>query len=137
VRSYFTKAGGNLAETGAVAFMFDRVGVIEYDADKGTPDAMLEAALEAGADDCSSSEEGHEFVCAAESLAEVGRALEERLGEARKSALIWRAQNTIKVDDEAGEKLLKLVDALDDHDDVQHVYANFEVSDALMAKMGE
>ncbi|MDQ0472035.1 YebC/PmpR family DNA-binding transcriptional regulator [Labrys wisconsinensis] len=137
VRSYFTKAGGNLAETGAVAFMFDRVGIIEYDADKGSPDAMLEAALEAGADDCSSSEDGHEFVCAAESLAEVGKALEERLGEARKSALVWRAQNTIKVDDEAGEKLLKLVDTLDDHDDVQHVYANFEVSDALMAKMGE
>jgi YebC/PmpR family DNA-binding regulatory protein len=136
VRSYFTKAGGNLAETGAVSFMFDRVGVVEYDAGKGTPDAMLEAALEAGADDCTSSEDGHEFLCAAETLADVTKALEERLGEARKSGLVWRAQTTVMVDDEAGEKLLRLVDTLDDHDDVQHVYANFEVSEALLAKIG-
>ena len=136
VRSYFTKAGGNLAETGAVSFMFNRVGLIEYDLDKGTPDAMLDAALNAGADDCLTSETGHEFVCAAESLADVTKALEEQLGEARKSALVWRPQNTIAVDDETGEKLLRLVDTLDDHDDVQHVYANFEVSDALMAKLG-
>ncbi|GLS21704.1 putative transcriptional regulatory protein [Labrys miyagiensis] len=135
VRSYFTKAGGNLAETGAVSFMFDRVGVVEYDVDKGTPDAMLEAALEAGADDCLSSEDGHEFVCAAENLAEVTKALEALLGEARKSSLVWRPQNSIAVDDETGEKLMRLVDTLDDHDDVQHVYANFELSDALMAKL--
>jgi YebC/PmpR family DNA-binding regulatory protein len=137
VRSYFTKSGGNLAETGAVSFMFDRVGVIEYAADKGTPDAMVDAALEAGADDCTSSEHGHEFVCAAENLAEVTKALEAQLGEARKSALVWRAQNAIAVDDETGEKLLRLVDTLDDHDDVQHVYANFELSDAMMAKLAE
>jgi YebC/PmpR family DNA-binding regulatory protein len=136
VRAAFTKAGGNLAETGAVSFMFDRVGVVEYDIDKGSADAMLEAALEAGADDCQSSENGHEFVCAIDALADVTKALEAKLGEARKSGLVWRPQNTISVDDEAGEKLLKLVDVLDDHDDVQHVYANFEVSDALMAKMG-
>ncbi|MGJ4854400.1 YebC/PmpR family DNA-binding transcriptional regulator [Labrys sp. KB_33_2] len=137
VRSYFTKAGGNLAETGAVSFMFDRVGVIEYDADKGSSDAMLEAALEAGADDCSSSEDGHEFICAAENLAEVTKALETQLGEARKSSLVWRPQNTVAVDDETGEKLMRLVDNLDDHDDVQHVYANFELSDAMMAKLAE
>src|SRR5690349_17832258 len=107
VRSYFTKAGGNLAETGAVSFMFDRVGVIEYDFDKGTPDDMLEAALEAGADDCTSSEDGHIFICEAETLADVTRALEERVGEARKTGLEWRPQNTISVDDEVGEKLLK------------------------------
>jgi YebC/PmpR family DNA-binding regulatory protein len=136
VRAAFTKAGGNLAETGAVSFMFDRVGVVEYDLDKGSADAMLEAALEAGADDCQSSENGHEFICAIDALADVTKALEAKLGEARKSGLVWRPQNTISVDDEAGEKLLKLVDVLDDHDDVQHVYANFEVSDALMAKMG-
>ena len=135
VRSYFTKAGGNLAETGAVSFMFDRSGVIEYDADKGSADAMVEAALEAGADDCISSEDGHEFVCAPENLADVTKALEERLGEARKSSLVWRPQNTIAVDDETGEKLMRLIDTLDDHDDVQHVYANFELSDALMAKL--
>jgi YebC/PmpR family DNA-binding regulatory protein len=136
VRSYFTKAGGNLAETGAVSFMFDRVGIVEYDVDKGTADEMLEAALEAGADDCVSSEGGHEFVCVAESLADVGKALEERFGEARKSGLVWRPQTAIVVDDETGERLMKLVDTLDDHDDVQNVYANFEVSAALMAKLG-
>jgi YebC/PmpR family DNA-binding regulatory protein len=135
VRAAFTKAGGNLAETGAVSFMFDRVGVVEYDAAKGSADAMLEAALEAGADDCVSSENGHEFICAPESLADVTKALEAALGEARKSGLVWRPQNTISVDDEVGEKLLKLVDVLDDHDDVQHVYANFEVSDLMMAKL--
>jgi YebC/PmpR family DNA-binding regulatory protein len=135
VRSYFTKAGGNLAETGAVSFMFDRAGVIEYDADKGSADAMVDAALEAGADDCISSEDGHEFVCAPDNLADVTKALEERLGEARKSSLVWRPQNTIAVDDETGEKLMRLIDTLDDHDDVQHVYANFELSDALMAKL--
>jgi YebC/PmpR family DNA-binding regulatory protein len=135
IRSYFTKAGGNLAETGAVSFMFDRVGVIEYAADKGTPDDMLEAALEAGADDCTSTEDGHEFVCEAASLADVARALEERFGEPRKAGLVWRPQNTVIVDDETGERLLKLVDTLDDHDDVQHVYANFEVSEALLAKV--
>jgi YebC/PmpR family DNA-binding regulatory protein len=135
IRSYFTKAGGNLAETGAVSFMFDRVGVIEYDADKGTPDDMLEAALEAGADDCTSTEEGHEFICEAVALADVTRALEERFGEPRKAGLVWRPQNTVAVDDETGERLLKLVDTLDDHDDVQHVYANFEISDALLAKV--
>jgi YebC/PmpR family DNA-binding regulatory protein len=136
VRSYFTKAGGNLAETGAVAFMFDRVGVIEYDVAKGSSDDMMEAALEAGADDYAFTEAGHEFICEPESLADVARALEERVGEARKSSLVWRAQTTVSVDDEAGERLLKLVDSLDDHDDVQHVYANFEVSEALLAKMG-
>ncbi len=135
VRAAFTKAGGNLAETGAVSFMFDRVGVVEYDASKGSADAMLEAALEAGADDCVSSDNGHEFICAPESLADVTKALEAALGEARKSGLVWRPQNTISVDDEVGEKLLKLVDVLDDHDDVQHVYANFEVSDVMMAKL--
>jgi YebC/PmpR family DNA-binding regulatory protein len=135
IRSYFTKAGGNLAETGAVAFMFERVGFIEFDLARGSADDMLEAALEAGADDCATTEEGHEFVCEATTLADVTRALEERFGEARKSVLVWRPQNTILVDDEAGEKLLKLVDTLDDHDDVQHVYANFEVSEALLAKV--
>jgi YebC/PmpR family DNA-binding regulatory protein len=136
VRSYFTKAGGNLAETGAVAFMFDRVGVIEYDVAQGTSEEMMEAALEAGADDYAFSEEGHEFICSPETLADVTRALEERLGDARKSSLAWRPQSTITVDDEVGERLLKLVDSLDDHDDVQNVYANFEISETLLSKMG-
>jgi YebC/PmpR family DNA-binding regulatory protein len=136
VRSYFTKAGGSLAETGAVSFMFDRVGSIEFDRKVASEDAMLEAALDAGAEDVSTSEEGHEIITTLESLRDVGQALEQKFGEPRKAALVWRPQNTISVDDEAGEKILKLVGALEDNDDVQNVYANFEVSDALLAKIG-
>jgi YebC/PmpR family DNA-binding regulatory protein len=136
VRSYFTKAGGSLAETGAVSFMFDRVGLIEFDRKVASEDAMLEAALDAGAEDVSTSEDGHEIITTLESLRDVAQALEQRFGEPRKAALVWRPQTTISVDDEAGEKILKLVGALEDNDDVQNVYANFEVSDALVAKMG-
>jgi YebC/PmpR family DNA-binding regulatory protein len=136
VRSYFTKAGGSLAETGAVSFMFDRVGLIEFDRKVASEDAMLEAALDAGAEDVSTSEDGHEIITTLESLRDVAQALEQKFGEPRKAALVWRPQNTISVDDEAGEKILKLVGALEDNDDVQNVYANFEVSDALVAKMG-
>jgi YebC/PmpR family DNA-binding regulatory protein len=136
VRSYFTKAGGSLAETGAVSFMFDRVGSIEFDRKVASEDAMLEAALDAGAEDVSTSDDGHEIITTLESLRDVGQALEQKFGEPRKAALVWRPQNTISVDDEAGEKILKLVGALEDNDDVQNVYANFEVSDALVAKMG-
>jgi YebC/PmpR family DNA-binding regulatory protein len=136
VRSYFTKAGGSLAETGAVSFMFDRVGSIEFDRKVASEDAMLEAALDAGAEDVSTSDDGHEIITTLESLREVGQALEQKFGEPRKAALVWRPQNTISVDDEAGEKIAKLVGALEDNDDVQNVYANFEVSDALLAKIG-
>ncbi len=135
IRSLFTKSGGNLAETGAVSFMFDRVGFIALDAGKADADAMLEAAIEAGAEDVVSSEDGHEVYCAADSLAEVARALEARFGEPRKTALIWRAQTTVNVDDEAGEKLVRLMENLEEHDDVQNVYANFEVSEALAEKL--
>jgi len=135
VRSYFTKAGGNLAETGAVSFMFDRVGLVAFDAGVANADAMLEAAIEAGADDVSSSENGHEVICSQGDLAEVAATLEAKFGAPRAAKLVWRPQNAISVDDETGEKLLRLMDTLDEHDDVQNVYANFEVSDALMAKM--
>jgi YebC/PmpR family DNA-binding regulatory protein len=136
IRSYFTKAGGNLGETGSVAFLFDRTGVIEYDAGAASDDAMLDAAIEAGADDVISSESGHEIYASPESLREVAKALEAKFGEPRKAALTWKPQNTVAVDDETGEKLLKLMDVLNEHDDVQNVFANFEISDALMAKMG-
>jgi YebC/PmpR family DNA-binding regulatory protein len=136
IRSYFTKAGGNLGETGSVAFLFDRTGVIEYDAAAASDDAMLDAAIEAGADDVISSESGHEIYAPPENLREVAKALEAKFGEPRKAALTWKPQNTVAVDDETGEKLLKLMDALNEHDDVQNVFANFEISDALMAKMG-
>jgi YebC/PmpR family DNA-binding regulatory protein len=136
IRSFFTKAGGNLGETGSVAFMFDRTGVIEYDAKVASDEAMFEAAIEAGADDVSSSENGHEIYASQETFREVAKALEAKFGEARKAALTWKPHNTVPVDDETGEKLLKLIDLLNEHDDVQNVYANFEVSDALVAKMG-
>lgn len=136
VRSYFTKAGGALAETGAVSFMFDRVGEIEFDAKVASEDAMLEAAIEAGADDAVTNEDGHMITTSMDMFAEVAKALEAKFGEPRKSKLVWRPQNTVAVDDETGEKILKLVGNLEDNDDVQNVYANFEISDALMAKLG-
>ena len=96
---------------------------------------MLDAAIEAGAEDVTSSENGHEVYTAQESLRDVAKALEQKFGEPRKAALVWKPQNTVAVDDVQGEKLLKMIDTLNDNDDVQNVYANFEVSDALVAKM--
>jgi YebC/PmpR family DNA-binding regulatory protein len=135
VRSYFSKNGGNLAETGAVAFMFDRVGTVEFDADAASADDMLEAAIEAGADDVVSGEGGHVVTCEATALNEVAKALEARFGPPHKAALTWKPQNTIAVDDEAGEKLLKLIEILEESDDVQNVYANFEISEGLLARL--
>ena len=135
VRATFTKSGGNLAETGAVAFMFDHVGVIEYASAAASADAMFEAALEAGADDVVSNESGHEIYAAPDKFGSVAKALEQKFGEPRKASLVWRPQNTVAVDDEQGEKVLKLIESLNDSDDVQNVYANFEVSDALVEKM--
>jgi YebC/PmpR family DNA-binding regulatory protein len=135
VRSAFTKAGGSLAETGAVSFMFDHVGMIEFDAKVASEDAMLEAAIEAGANDVTTTEDGHEIITALESLREVAQVLETKFGEPRKVTLLWKPQNNVAVDDEAGERILKLVGVLEDNDDVQNVYANFEISDALMAKL--
>ncbi len=137
VRASFTKAGGNLAETGAVSFMFDHVGVVEYDADKASADAMFEAAIEAGAEDVVSSDSGHEIYTPSETLNEVAKALEAKFGEPRKAALTWKPKNTVAVDDDKGEQLLGLLEALNEHDDVQNVYANFEVSDAVVSKMSE
>ena len=135
VRAAFTKSGGNLAETGAVSFMFDHVGVVEYDAGVASADAVLEAAIDAGAEDVVSSEGGHEIYTAQDSLRDVAKALEAKFGEPRKAALVWKPQNTVPVNDEQGEKLFKLIETLTEHDDVQNVYANFEVSDALMQKL--
>jgi YebC/PmpR family DNA-binding regulatory protein len=135
VRASFTKSGGNLAETGAVSFMFAHVGAIEYDASVASADAMLEAAIDAGADDVVSAESGHEIYAATESYRDVAKALEQKFGEPRKAALVWKPQNTVEVDDEQGEKVLRLIEQLNDSDDVQNVYANFEVSDSLVAKM--
>jgi YebC/PmpR family DNA-binding regulatory protein len=135
VRAAFTRSGGNLAESGAVSFQFARLGVVEFEAKVATADAILNAAIDAGADDVVSSENGHEVYVTPERLGDVAKALEKQLGEPRKAALIWKPQTTVALDDEQGEKLLRLVEALEDHDDVQGVYANFEVSDALLARM--
>ncbi len=135
VRSYFAKNGGNLAETGAVSFMFDRVGAIEFDAKAASADAMLDAAIEAGAEDVASGADGHIINTTPESLREVAKALETKFGEPRKAALVWKPQSTVAIDDAQGEKLFRLMESLEEHDDVQNVYANFEMSDALMSKM--
>jgi YebC/PmpR family DNA-binding regulatory protein len=135
VRSYFTRSGGNLAETGAVSFMFDRVGVIGDDAKAASDDAMLDAAIDAGADDVVSTEGGHEIYASQETFRDVAKALEAKFGEPRKAQLTWKPQNTVPVDDEKGERLLKLIETLNEHDDVQNVYANFEVSDALVQRL--
>jgi YebC/PmpR family DNA-binding regulatory protein len=129
VRSTFSKNGGNLGETGSVSFGYDRVGQIEYKAEIGSEDEVLEAAIEAGADDVESSEETHTIFTAADDFAEVQKALEEKYGEPDNAKLAWRAQNTIEVSSEKSDTIVKLYDALDDLDDVQQVYANFELSD--------
>ncbi len=135
VRSIFTKHGGQMGENGSVAFMFNRVGSLLYPVEKGSADAMLEAAIEAGADECLSGEEGHEFLCNPDDFASVRDALEKALGPANAGRIIWKAQNSVAVDEESGAAILKLIDALDDNDDVQRVYANFEMSDAVMEKL--
>ncbi len=135
IRSIFTKSGGNLGETGSVSFMFDRVGLIEYPADVAGEETMLEAAIEAGADDVVSSPDGHEIYCTDDQLAEVARNLETAIGEPQSASLVWRPQNTIDVSGAKAESVMKLMDALDDCDDVQNAYANFEISDEEMERL--
>ncbi|MCF6367731.1 YebC/PmpR family DNA-binding transcriptional regulator [Rhizobium halophilum] len=135
VRSTFTKAGGALGETGSVSFSFDHLGEITYKLSAGDADAVMEAAIEAGADDVVTDEEGHTITCAFESLGEVTKALEASLGEAETVKTIWKPQNTVPVDEEKAQSLMKLIDTLEDDDDVQTVYSNFEVSDEVMAKL--
>ena len=135
VRAAFSKYGGAMGETGSVSFMFDHVGVITYPLSKGSEDAMLEAALDCGASECVSTAEGHEFLTSMEDFASVRDALEAKLGAPASAAIVWRPQNMVAVNDEAGETLMKLVEVLDDHDDVQNVYGNYELSDTLVAKL--
>jgi YebC/PmpR family DNA-binding regulatory protein len=135
VRSYFSKFGGNLGTTGSVSFMFDRLGEIMYLASAGDADTVMMAALEAGADDVESDEEGHWIYCADTSLSEVSNALEAVLGESESSKLIWKPQNRTNVDLETATKLMRLMDALEDDDDVQNVTANFDVSEEIAAAL--
>ncbi|WP_340110001.1 YebC/PmpR family DNA-binding transcriptional regulator [Pikeienuella sp. HZG-20] len=135
VRSTFTKNGGNLAETGAVSFMFDRKGQILYGVDAGDEVKVMDAAIEAGAEDAESSEDGHVIITDPNDLADVAAALENALGEAESVKLIWKPQTLTEINEETGATLFKLIDALEDDDDVQSVTANFDASDELMEKL--
>jgi YebC/PmpR family DNA-binding regulatory protein len=135
VRSYFTRSGGALGETGSVAFMFDRVGQIVYLPEAGSADEVLEAAIEAGADDVESGADGHTITCAFASLGEVAKKLERALGQAEMVKAAWKPRTMTGLDEEKAATLMKLIAALDDDDDIQDVYSNFEVSDAVMEKL--
>ncbi len=135
VRSYFTKGGGNLGQTGSVSHGFDRVGAVSYPASVGSTDDVMMAALDAGADDVESDDEGHMIYCAVESLSEVTEALEKALGESTEAKLIWRPQTRTEVDLETAQKLMKLIDLLEEDDDVQNVTHNFDVPEDVMAQL--
>ena len=132
VRSLFSKNGGNLGETGSVGFMFERKGEVVYGAGVGDADTVMMAAIEAGAEDVESSEDGHVIYCADTDLAEVASALEAELGESESTKLVWKPVTTTELDLEGMQKLMKLIDALEDDDDVQRVTTNFEASDEVM-----
>ena len=135
VRSAFAKHGGALGETNSVSFMFERIGLIVYPLAAGSADAVFEQGLEAGASDVQTGEEAHEIVCAVEDLNAAREALEKSLGPAQSAKLVWRPVTTSAVDQAQAEQLFKLIDALDDNDDVQTVTANFEISDAVLARL--
>ena len=134
LRAAFTRAGGNLGETGSV-FSFDRVGHITYPIEAGQGDMLMEAALEAGADDVETSDETHDFYCAPEDFIAVRDALETQLGEAQESKLAWKPQTYIDVDEDKAASLFKMIDAMEDLDDVQAVFTNFDASDEIMEKL--
>lgn len=135
VRSIFSKNGGNLGETGSVGFIFERKGEVAYGVDAGDADTVLMAAIEAGAEDVESSEEGHLIWCQDTDLNDVSNALETELGESQSTKLIWKPTTTTELDLEGMQKLMKLIDALEDDDDVQRVTANFEASDEIMDQL--
>ena len=135
VRTAFSKNGGNLGTEGSVAHGFDRLGFIFYPAEAGGEEKVLEAAMEAGAEDIASSEDGHEIWTAAEDLPQVAADLEKALGEAETVKLAWKPNLTVDMDEKNASTLLKLIDALDDDDDVQTVWGNYDISDEVMEKL--
>jgi len=135
VRSAFSKYSGNLAETGAVSFNFERVGQLLYPPETASAEAMFEAALEAGADDVTTDAEGHEIDCAVDDFNAVREALEARFGPAREGGLAWKPRSTVPIDEDSAAALLKLIGALEDSDDVQSVAANFEVADEVLERL--
>ena len=136
VRTAFAKNGGNLGASGAVSHGFERLGLIEYGAAAGDEDKVLEAAIEAGADDVESDDEGHAIWTSIETLHPVARALETSLGEAEAVKLAWKPGLKVDVGETDASTLFKLIDVLDDDDDVQTVWGNYEVSDAVMERLG-
>ncbi|MBX3566668.1 MAG: YebC/PmpR family DNA-binding transcriptional regulator [Rhizobiaceae bacterium] len=135
VRAAFTKAGGALGETGSVSFLWDRVGEIVYKPEAGSAETVMDAAIEAGADDVQSDEDGHTIQCAFENIGDVSKALEAVLGEADTVKIVWKPQTNVPVDEERAQSLMKLVAVLEDDDDVQNVYANFEVDEETLARL--
>lgn len=135
VRTAFSKNGGNIATTGAVAHGFDRLGLIVYPASVGDDDKVFEAALEAGAEDVESDEENHEIWTAADNLHTVVSALEAALGEPESAKLAWRPHDSIDLTSEVAAQLMKMIEALEDSDDVQEVYGNYEMSDEVLASL--
>lgn len=135
VRSTFSKHGGNLGETGSVGFMFERLGIIEYSADTADADTMFEEASEAGASDVVSDDDGHEISCAPDDFAMVRDALAKKFGDPRGANLTWKPNTTAELDESTAATMLKLIDVLEDNDDVQTVSSNFEVSDEILAKL--
>ncbi|MDB5524615.1 MAG: hypothetical protein JWM58_2378 [Rhizobium sp.] len=135
VRAIFTKAGGQLGETGSVSFSFDHVGEIVYPLKAGDGDKIMEAAIEAGADDVVTDEDGHFIYCGFEAMNEVSKALEGMLGQAETVKAIWRPQNSVPVDEERAQSLMKMTDSLEDDDDVQNVYTNMDIPEDVMAKL--
>jgi len=135
VRSTFAKYGGEMGAANSVAFQFDHVGQIVYPRNKSSDDEMLELAIELGASECVSTDDGHEFLTGLDDFIAVRDALEAKLGAPSSASFTWRAQNLIAVKDDVAENLLKLIETLDDHDDVQNVYGNYELSEAAMARL--
>jgi YebC/PmpR family DNA-binding regulatory protein len=136
VRTIFSKNGGNLGASGSVSHGFDRVGLIAFPAAAGSSDAVFDAAIEAGAEDVESDEDGHQVWTAQESLHEVAKAMEEAVGDPESAKLAWRPQTPVTVGEEDAATLLKLIDALEDDDDVQTVWGNYEVPDEVMERLG-
>jgi YebC/PmpR family DNA-binding regulatory protein len=135
VRSAFSKHGGALGETNSVSFMFQRLGVVTYKPAAATADAMLDAAIEAGADDVVSTDEGHEVTCAPDALFAVRDALEHHFGAPEDAKFDWRPTTTVTLDEDHAASVLKLIEVLEDNDDVQHVFANFDISETLLARL--
>ena len=135
LRAAFSKNGGNLAESGAVSFMFDRVGEIRIPADAADGDAVFEAALEAGADDVESGSDGHQIICAPEDLHAAAGVLSEKFGDSVSAQLAWHPQTTVPLGEKEAQTLLNLIDALDDNDDVQSVSANYEIADDILERL--